>query len=53
MSELNLLLCGCTISFIAVGGAYVYLREAFERRERSQEPPARQKEEQKDQMHAA
>ena len=33
MSELNLLLCGCVVSFIALGGAYVYLREAFERQQ--------------------
>jgi hypothetical protein len=30
MSEVNLLIFGCAVSFIAFGGAYVYLRECFE-----------------------
>ena len=29
MSDINLLLFGCVVSFIAVAGAYVYLRECF------------------------
>jgi hypothetical protein len=29
MSDVNLLIFGCVVSFIAVAGAYLYLREAF------------------------
>jgi len=29
MSELNLLLFGCAVTFIAVGGAYLYIREQY------------------------
>lgn len=31
MSDLNLLLSGCVVSFVVVGGFYVYLRESFRR----------------------
>jgi hypothetical protein len=34
VSDINLLLFGCVVSFVAIGGAYVYLRECF-----TQEPP--------------
>jgi len=37
MSDLNLLVFGCFVTFIGVAGAYVYIRESFlagvERRE--------------------
>lgn len=29
MSDLNLLLFGCVVSFVVLGGVYVYVREAF------------------------
>ena len=29
MSDVNLLLFGCVVSFIVVAGAYVYVREGF------------------------
>lgn len=29
MSEINLLLFGCGVTFIAVGGAYIYIRERY------------------------
>ncbi len=29
MSEVNLLLLGCVVSFVAAAGAYVYIRECF------------------------
>jgi hypothetical protein len=29
MSDINLLIFGCAVSFIAVAGAYLYLREGF------------------------
>jgi hypothetical protein len=29
MSEINLLLFGCVVSFIAAAGAYVFMRERF------------------------
>jgi uncharacterized membrane protein len=35
MSDLTLLVFGCTVSFIAVAGAYVYIREAFTAQARS------------------
>ena len=36
MSDVNLLVFGCVVSFVAVAGAYVYLRECWT----AQEPPA-------------
>ncbi len=30
MSDLNLLAFGCAVTFIAVAGVYVYIRESFE-----------------------
>ena len=29
MSDINLLLFGCVVTFIAVAGAYLYIRESF------------------------
>jgi hypothetical protein len=29
MSDLNLLVFGCVVTFIGVAGAYVYIRESF------------------------
>ena len=37
MSDFNLLLFGCLVSFVAAGGAYLFLRERFT----AQERPAR------------
>lgn len=34
MSDVALLIFGCGVSFIAVAGAYIYLREAYEEHER-------------------
>ena len=43
MSDINLLLFGCVVSFIAVAGAYVYIRECFTAEERPSDPqPQRQ-----------
>jgi hypothetical protein len=36
VSDVNLLVFGCVVSFVAVAGAYVYLRECWT----AQEPPA-------------
>jgi hypothetical protein len=44
VSDLNLLLFGCAVSFIAVAGAYVYLRESFTAEERPRDPETRQAE---------
>lgn len=33
MSEINLMVFGCGVSFIGLAGFYVYLREAFTSRE--------------------
>jgi hypothetical protein len=33
MSDLNLLLFGCAVSFVVFGGAYIFVREAFVRQE--------------------
>jgi hypothetical protein len=38
MSEVSLLAFGCAVSFIAVAGAYVYLREGFIASERATRP---------------
>jgi hypothetical protein len=37
MSDANLLAFGCAVTFIAVAGVYVYLRECWE----ADEPPRR------------
>ena len=29
MSDLNLLLSGCVVSFVVLGGVYVFVREGF------------------------
>jgi hypothetical protein len=34
MIDESLLIFGCAVSFIAVAGAYVYIRECFSRNER-------------------
>ena len=44
MSDINLLLFGCVVSFIAVAGAYVYLRECFTAEEPPRKPQARSEE---------
>jgi hypothetical protein len=41
MSEVNLVTCGCVVSFIAVAGFYVYLRECWTAEERDSTPQAR------------
>jgi hypothetical protein len=41
MSEINLIGFGCLVTFIAVAGAYLYLREAFTVREKLR--PARER----------
>ena len=38
MTDLDLLLFGCVVSFVAVAGAYVYLRERYDVHERQAEP---------------
>ena len=35
MSDVNLLVFGCVVSFIAIAGGYVYVRESFT----AEEPP--------------
>lgn len=42
MSDANLLAFGCVVSFIALSGAYIYMRECFTAEERTQEIKARQ-----------
>jgi|MudIll2142460700_1097286.scaffolds.fasta_scaffold777043_2 peptidoglycan/LPS O-acetylase OafA/YrhL len=39
MSELNLLLFGCAVSFIAAAGAYTYVRERYTARAPRRELP--------------
>jgi hypothetical protein len=41
MSNVNLLFFGCVVSFIAVAGAYVHLRESWTAQEPSSEPVER------------
>lgn len=41
MSEVNLLAFGCLVSFIAVAGAYVYLRECWATEENPNKPLVR------------
>jgi hypothetical protein len=41
MTDLNLLLFGCVVSFIAAAGAYIYLRECFTEGEPPREARAR------------
>jgi hypothetical protein len=41
MSDLNLLVFGCVVSFIAVAGAYLYVRESFTGEEDPSESRAR------------
>jgi hypothetical protein len=44
MSDVNLLVFGCVVSFIAVAGAYVYIRESFTAEEPPRKPQARPEE---------
>ena len=41
MSDLDLLVFGCGVSFIAVAGIYVFLRERYEGAVREEANPAR------------
>jgi hypothetical protein len=41
MSDANLLVFGCVVSFVAFAGAYVYLREGFTPEERPSKSDAR------------
>jgi hypothetical protein len=41
MSDINLLVFGCVVSFIAVAGAYVCLRESFTAEEQPRKLEAR------------
>ena len=38
MTDIQLLVFGCVVSFVAVGGAYVYVRERYEAAARRREP---------------
>ena len=44
MSDANLLAFGCAVTFIAVAGVYVYLRESFTAEEPPRKPQARPEE---------
>ena len=45
MSDLNLIMFGCVVTFIAVAGAYVYIRESYTAGEEpAREPEARKAE---------
>jgi hypothetical protein len=44
VSDINLLLFGCVVSFIAVAGAYIYLRECWTAQTPSSRPEARHQE---------
>jgi hypothetical protein len=44
VSDGNLLIFGCAVTFIAVAGAYVYLRERYMEHERPREAPERRAE---------
>ena len=45
MSDFNLMVFGCVVTFIGVAGAYVYIRESLTaEEERSREPEARRAE---------
>ena len=44
MSDISLLLFGCVVSFIAVAGAYVYLRECLAAEEQPMKLEARSEE---------
>ena len=41
MSDVNLLVFGCVVSFIAVAGAYVYIRECWTAEESPKNPEER------------
>ena len=44
MSDANLLAFGCAVSFVAVAGFYVYLRECWTADEPSNKPEAKSEE---------
>ena len=44
MSDANLLAFGCAVTFIAVAGVYVYLRECWEADEQPRKPEAKPEE---------
>jgi hypothetical protein len=44
MSDLNLLVFGCAVSFIAAAGAYLFFLESFTAEDRSSRPDARRAE---------
>ena len=44
MSDVNLLVFGCVVSFIAVAGAYIYLRECWTAEEPPRMPDAKPEE---------
>ncbi len=44
MSDANLLAFGCAVTFIAVAGVYVYLRECWEAEEPSRKSEAKPEE---------
>ena len=44
MSDANLLTFGCAVTFIAVAGVYVYLRECWEAEELPRKPEAKPEE---------
>jgi hypothetical protein len=44
MSDVNLLVFGCAVSFIAVAGGYVYLRECWTAEEPLSNPEAKREE---------
>jgi hypothetical protein len=41
MSEVNLLGFGCAVSFIALAGAYAYIRDSWAANEQLSKPPVR------------
>ena len=44
MTDGNLLVFGCAVTFVALAGAYVYLRERYEARQERRAPVARREE---------
>ena len=44
MSDANLLAFGCAVTFIALAGAYAYLRECWEAEESPRKPEAKHEE---------
>ena len=52
MADLDLLLMGCAVSFIAAAGAYLYVRERFEDRFPKDHAGTEEKEAEEDQRAA-